>query len=100
MSAAFSPDGRWVVTGGVDQTVRVWDEKTGKPLSIERSHEQPVNRVAFGADGKSILPASDDRTAKTSRCQTCGSIDDVLALANRRVTRGLTREERRTFLGE
>jgi WD40 repeat protein len=32
--AAFSPDGRWVVTGSYDQTARVWEAATGKAVRV------------------------------------------------------------------
>lgn len=49
-SVAFSPDGRWIITGSTDGTARVWDVKTG--VEIARMHHQKrVNLVAFSPDG-------------------------------------------------
>jgi WD40 repeat protein len=31
-SVAFSPDGSWVLTGGKDQTARIWDLATGHEI--------------------------------------------------------------------
>jgi len=33
---AFSPDGRWIVSGGVDSTVRVWDVQSGQTILVLR----------------------------------------------------------------
>ncbi len=99
-SAAFSPDGRRVVTGSVDKTVRVWEARTGKLLSVQRQHADSVNDVAYAPRGRRILSVSDDHTAKIYGCATCASVERLLALAQRRVTRELTLDERRKFLGE
>ena len=32
MSAAFSPDGKRIVTASRDKTARLWDTETGKPI--------------------------------------------------------------------
>ena len=32
MSAAFSPDGKRIVTASWDKTARLWDAETGKPI--------------------------------------------------------------------
>ena len=64
-SAAFSPDGKRVVSASDDETVRVWDAATGKPIGEPlRGHSDAVNAVAFSPDGKRIVSASDDKTLR------------------------------------
>ena len=41
-----------------------------------------------------------DKTARIYACEVCRPIQDVLALARTRVTRGLTPEEREKYLHE
>ena len=43
MSAAFSPDGKRIVTASSDKTARVWDAETGKPIGEPlKGHEGGV----------------------------------------------------------
>ena len=51
-SVAFSPDGKQVVSGSGDQTVRLWDAATGALLQTLEGHTSSVNSVAFSPDGK------------------------------------------------
>lgn len=62
-TAAFSPDGRLVVTGGWDGTARVWEPATGRSVAELRGHTDRVSSLRFSPDGKSIVTASDDKTA-------------------------------------
>src|SRR5262249_26664416 len=53
LCVAISPDGRHIVTGGADATVRVWEVGTSKPLR-STEYAGPVHGVAFSPDGKTI----------------------------------------------
>jgi len=63
-SAAFSLDGRWVVTASWDGTARVWEAAAEKPVGQPLRHEGAVNSAAFSADGNWVVTASADHTAR------------------------------------
>jgi WD40 repeat protein len=60
----ISPDGRRALSGGVDQTIRLWDLATGEELHCFRGHEGMVNGVAFSPDGRRALSGGSDRTVR------------------------------------
>ena len=50
-----SQDGRRIVSGSGDTTIKMWDSANGNELTTLRGHEQGVNAVAFSPDGKLIV---------------------------------------------
>ncbi len=63
-SVAVSADGRRIVSGGIDGTIRVWDAVTGKEVRTLTGHAGPVLSVAVSADGGRIVSGSADGTVK------------------------------------
>ena len=62
--AAFSRDGKRVVTASHDRTARVWDAATGQAIAVLRGHDGEVTSAAFSPDGARVVTASEDRTAR------------------------------------
>ena len=61
-SVAFSPDGSRIVSGGDDETLRLWNADTGQPIGEPLTgHTAAVLSVAFSPDGKRIASGGDDR---------------------------------------
>ena len=70
-SAAFSLDGKRVVTASDDMTVRLWDAETGQPIGEPlRGHEQTVMSAVFSPDGKRIVTGSLDKTLRLWDAET------------------------------
>ncbi len=62
-SVAFFPDGRELASGSLDETVRVWDTKTGQAISAPfTGHTASVRSVAVLPDGRLIASGSGDGT--------------------------------------
>jgi len=55
LSIAYSPDGRWVASGGRDCTTRIWDVATGKEKHVFANNSGQIYDVAFNHDGSRVL---------------------------------------------
>ena len=65
LSVSFSGDGRLIVSGSWDKTVRVWNAVSGEcVLRPLQGHTNWVNSVSFSGDGKLIVSGSDDSTVR------------------------------------
>jgi WD40 repeat protein len=63
-SVAFSPDGKQIVSGSLDSTLRVWDAVSGNCQNTLAGHLGFVTSAAFSPDGKQIVSGSNDGTAR------------------------------------
>ncbi|MGM3305413.1 eIF2A-related protein [Anabaena sp. WFMT] len=77
---AFSPDGKIIVSGSSDRTVKLWDSQTGQCLQTFSGHTRPVLSVAFSLDGQIIASCGGHSIIKvwdviTGEC--CQTIQEV-----------------------
>ena len=64
LNVAFSPDGRYLVTGGEEYTVKIWDLQTRQELKTLLGHTGDVCAVAFSSDGRWLATAGEDTTIR------------------------------------
>ena len=95
-SVAFSPDGKHVATGSGDNTAKLWDAETGKEILTLPGSSGGVSGVDFSPlDGRAQLAvASVDGVVRIYLLE----VNNLLSLAQSRVTRSLTTTECQKFL--
>ncbi|KAF9420884.1 hypothetical protein BGZ94_009003 [Podila epigama] len=59
---AWSPDGRYIISGSIDNTARIWDVKDAKCIHVLADHHHYVQGVAWDPLGEFIATQSSDRT--------------------------------------
>ncbi|MBI4660957.1 MAG: hypothetical protein HY735_19155, partial [Verrucomicrobia bacterium] len=63
-ACAFAPDGKTLLSGSRDQTLKLWEAASGKELRTLAGHKEAVWACAFAPDGKTLLSGSRDQTLK------------------------------------
>ena len=74
---AITPDGKRVISGSYDNTIKIWEIETGKELFTLPSeryanagHSESVSAIAITPDGKRVISGSADETIKIWEIET------------------------------
>jgi WD40 repeat protein/tRNA A-37 threonylcarbamoyl transferase component Bud32 len=85
---AISPNGQTLVSGSVDNTIKLWEMPNGKALRTLTGHSQKIRSVAISPDGEKIASGSWDKTIKLWNLSTGqvvhtlkGHSDGILSVA-------------------
>lgn len=71
LAVAASSDGKYVVTGGRDKKLIVYDAATLRPIKVFSQHRDAITGLAFRRNSNQLYSCSKDRTVKV------WSIDDL-----------------------
>jgi WD40 repeat protein len=63
-TVAVAPDGKKIISGSCDKTIKVWDIDTGRELHTLTGHSTDLKLVTITPDGKKIFSGSYDKTIK------------------------------------
>src|SRR5260370_19830014 len=62
--AAFSPDGRTMLSANDSNALKIWDAASWQLLRSLSGHSDEIRCVAFSPDGRTVLSGSVDKTVK------------------------------------
>jgi len=69
-SLAVTPDKKYVITGSLDCTIKIWELETGNSFQTLEGHEKEVTAVYISSDGGRLATCSEDHTIKLWKLET------------------------------
>ncbi len=66
----FSPDGRQVISGSFDHTLKIWDASLSQDPIVINAHDHEVRSAKISPDGRQIVSGSGDYSVKIRDMQT------------------------------
>ena len=60
----FSPDGKLLVSVGIDRTIRLWNWASGRVVATIEGHKAPIIATTFSVDGRTLLSVGEDGSVR------------------------------------
>jgi len=82
-AVAISPDGKTLVSGSYDKSIKLWALRLGKPLHNLTRHSHRVTCVAISPNGQILASGSFDKTIKLWSLSTGKLLNTLVSRADR-----------------
>ncbi|HEX3998170.1 MAG TPA: protein kinase [Pirellulales bacterium] len=82
-TVSFSANGKLIVSGSNDNSLKLWDFASGKLIKTLRGHGGWVDSAAFSPDGHWVLSASHDSSPKNIKLWSIKGYEEVRVLQGR-----------------
>lgn len=82
---AFSPDGKYVVSGSEKKIARVWEISTGNEIVTFSHDDSPITSLAFSPDSRYVVSGSNDqswRQDNTARVWEVSTGNEIARMAH------------------
>ena len=73
-SVCLSHDSKYIISGGLDKTIKIWNFESGILIKSLTGHDDVVDQVCISKDSKFIVSGSDDITVKVWDLSMIGSL--------------------------
>ncbi len=97
-SVAITPNGKYVISGSYDTTLKLWDIKSGKEIKTLKGHKSYITAIVITPDGKYVISASRDETLKIWDIQS-GSNIKTIKLSSAAWSLDITKDGKKVLLG-
>lgn len=94
LSIEFSPDGAYLGTASFDRSIKIWDMRTGSEWLTLTGNKNWLFGLDFSPDGKHVVGTDQGGGIRGYTLD----LDELITIAEGRVTRGFTLEECQKFL--
>lgn len=91
-TVTYSHNGKYIASGGMDKTIRIWEVATGHELRVITGHQYTVRSLQFSKDDKYLISGSNDSKTLIWDATTGKLIKELVGTGDRVTTAAMSKD--------